>query len=85
MTSTSNKNEDFINWYKNHILITNFLKAREIPFIWNGTFLGTDYTDENRFDGQYPNLPDEELHASFGQNEAYAKNLYNYIKEKFEM
>jgi hypothetical protein len=85
MTSASNKNEDFINWYKNHILITNFLKAREIPFIWNGTFIGNDYTDENRFDGQYPNLPDEELHASFGQNEAYAKNLYNYIKEKFEM
>jgi len=33
----------------------------------------------------YPNLPDEDRHATFLQNEAYAKNLYNYIKEKFEM
>ena len=64
-----------INWYKNHLLITNFLKSREIPFIWNGTFLGTDYTDENRFDGNYPNFPDSHTHATFGQNEAYAKNL----------
>jgi hypothetical protein len=85
ITSIANQHEDIINWYKNHLLITNFLKSREIPFIWNGTFVGTDYTDENRFDGNYPNLPDEHRHATFGQNEAYAKNLYNYIKEKFEM
>ena len=85
ITSMANEHEDMINWYKNHLLITNFLKSREIPFIWNGTFVGTDYTDENRFDGNYPNLPDEHKHATFLQNEAYAKNLYNYIKEKFEM
>jgi hypothetical protein len=85
ITSMANQHEDIVNWYKNHLLITNFLKSREIPFIWNGTFVGTDYTDENRFDGNYPNLPDEHKHATFLQNEAYAKNLYNYIKEKFEM
>jgi hypothetical protein len=85
MVSLSNKSEDFINWYKNHLLITNFLKAKEIPFIWNGTFVGTDYTDENRFDGDYPNLPDEHRHATFFENEEYAKNLYKYIKENFEI
>lgn len=83
--ASSNDEEDFMNWYKNHQLISYYLKSKEIPFIWNGTFVNTKYTDENRFDGNYPNLPDEHKHASGTQNEAYAKNLYNYIKEKFEM
>jgi hypothetical protein len=85
IASLSNKEEDFINWYKNHLLITNFLKSKEIPFIWNGTFIGTDYTDENRFDGNYPNFPDSHKHATFLQNEKYAKTLFKHIKENFEI
>ena len=75
----------FVNWYKNHQLITYYLQSKGIPFIWNGTFVGTDYTDENRFDGDYPNLPDEHRHATETENEAYATKLYNHIKENFEI
>jgi len=82
---TLNDEENFINWYKNHQLITYYLKSKNIPFIWNGTFVGTEYLDENRFDGDYPNFPDEHKHANGKENELYAKNLYNYIKEKFEI
>jgi hypothetical protein len=83
--ASSNDEEDFMNWYKNHQLITYYLKSKEIPFIWNGTFVGTDYTDENRFDGDYPNLPDEHRHASPQQNEIYSKKLLNHIKQNFEI
>jgi hypothetical protein len=83
--ASTNNEEDFMNWYKNHQLITYYLKSKEIPFIWNGTFLGTKYTDENRFDGDYPNLPDEHKHANGAQNELYAKKLFKHIEKKFEM
>jgi hypothetical protein len=83
--ASSNDEEDFINWYKNHQLITYYLKSKQIPFIWNGTFVGTNYTDESRFDGNYPNFTDSHTHATALQNEEYAKNLYKYIKENFEI
>lgn len=82
---SNNSEEDFINWYKNHQLITYYLKSKDIPFIWNGTFVGTDYTDENRFDGNYPNYPDGDRQATQGENEAYATQLFKHIKEKFEI
>jgi hypothetical protein len=84
-SSLKNEHDDFQNWYKNHQLITYYLKSKNIPFVWNGTFLKTEYTDENRFDGNYPNFPDINKHANSNENELYAKNLYNYIKEKFEI
>ena len=31
-----NENEDFINWYKNHLLITYFLKDKKCNWLWNG-------------------------------------------------
>jgi len=83
ISELSNENEDFINWYKNHLLITYFLKSKNIPFIWNGTFLNTEYTDENRFDGGYPNLSDNHSHATFEENLKYSNSLYDYIKNKF--
>jgi hypothetical protein len=83
ITDIVNDDENFINWYKNHLLISYFLKLKNIPFIWNGTFLNTEYTDENRFDGNYPKLSDNHYHATFEQNSEYANNLYNYIINKF--
>ena len=83
--SSSNDEEDFMNWYKNHQLITYYLKSKEIPFIWNGTFVGNGYTDENRFDGDYPNIPDGIKNANGAQNELYAKKLFKHIEKKFEM
>ena len=85
MLEINNDEENFMNWYKNHQLITYYLKSKDIPFIWNGTFVGTDYTDENRFDGNYPNFPDEHRHATVGENSAYANELFKHIKEKFEI
>ena len=81
----NNDEENFMNWYKNHQLITYYLKSKDIPFIWNGTFVGTQYTDENRFDGNYPNLPDEHMQATESENSAYATELYKHIKENFEI
>jgi len=76
----SNSNEDFINWYKNHLLITNFLKNKNIPYIWNGVFLNTDYDDGYRFDGDY-NI-EFGKHATPLQNKSYAEKLFNFIKER---
>jgi hypothetical protein len=85
ISQCSNDEENLANWYKNHQLITYYLKSKEIPFIWNGTFLNTDYTDENRFDGHYPNLPDGNIYAGFQENELYATKLFKHLKEKFEI
>ena len=76
----SNDNEDFINWYKNHLLITNFLQNKNIPYIWNGVFLGNDYDDGFRFDGDY-NISYNK-HATSTENKVYAERLYNFIKER---
>jgi hypothetical protein len=82
---SSNKEEDLMNWYKNHLLISNYLKAKDIPFVWNGTFVGTDYKDKNRFDGDYPYFEDLDKYASPIQNEMYAKKLLKYIIDNFGM
>jgi hypothetical protein len=82
ISQLSNENEDFINWYKNHLLITYFLKSKNIPFVWNGTFLNTDYTDGNRFDGNYPNFLDNHSHASYTDNKKYADNLYEFLEKR---
>jgi len=58
LKNLSNEEDDYINWYKNHLLITYYLKSKNIPFVWDGTFIGTDYTDENRFDGDYKKYSD---------------------------
>lgn len=77
----SNMEDDFINWYKNHQLITYYLKSKKIPFIWNGVFIGTDYTDENRFDGEYKKYSDEHQHATAEENKLYAEKLYKHLKK----
>jgi hypothetical protein len=77
----SNIEDDFINWYKNHQLITYYLKSNDIPFIWNGTFVETDYTDENRFDGEYKKYSDEHEHATAEENKSYAKKLHKHLKK----
>lgn len=76
----SNPNEDFINWYKNHLLITNFLKNKNIPYIWNGIFLNTEYDDGYRFDGDY-NI-EFGKHATPLENKVYAEKLFNEIKRR---
>ena len=81
LSKLSNSEDDLINWYKNHQLITYYLKSKGIPFVWNGTFVGTDYTDENRFDGDYKMFSDNHQHATAEENKKYAENLYNHLKK----
>lgn len=80
ISNLSNDNDNFINWYKNHLLITYFLKNKGIPFVWNGTFLNTDYIDENRFDGIYS--IEYGKHATPQQNEIYSKSLHDFLINK---
>jgi hypothetical protein len=76
----SNPNNNFINWYKNHLLISYFLKSKNIPFVWNGTFLNTDYIDDNRFDGIYDIVHGN--HATAHQNEVYSNSLHDFLINK---
>jgi hypothetical protein len=36
MVELQNDNMDFINWYKNHLLIKYFLETKKCNWIWNG-------------------------------------------------
>jgi hypothetical protein len=80
LSSLSNSEDDYMNWFKNHLLISNYLKNKNIPFIWNGTFVDTEYTDENRFDGDYKQYSDAHEHATSDENKEYAENLHKYLK-----
>lgn len=76
-----NEEDDTINWYKNHLLITNFLQNKKIPYVWNGTFLGDiDYTDDFRFDGDYSKNLNGKNHADGKQNEEYSHKLFEFVK-----
>lgn len=81
-----NDNEDFINWYKNHLLITNFLENKKTPFIWSDGILETQYKDTNKFcfDYYYPYLDSgaDGMHPGPNHHKFYAKNLYDYVKEQ---
>jgi len=80
----SNPENDFQNWYKNHLLIKYFLQTKNCNWIWNGFFLKTEYTEQNRFDGDYDKWLDfsvEGTHPGPKTNAEYAKKLYNYAKE----
>jgi hypothetical protein len=85
LSQIQNDNEDFINWYKNHQLIKLFLESKKSNWGWNGTFLKTDYTDENRFDGNYTNFIDvgvDNTHPGPKHNAVYANHLYHHFKDK---
>lgn len=74
---------DLMNWYKNHLLITNFLQLRKIPYTWNGCFLmDAAISDSRRFDGDYGDFREFSIdgkHATAEHNNQYAKKLYNFI------
>ena len=82
-----NENEDFVNWYKNHLLITYFLKDRKCNWLWNGSRnIPKEYDEYNRFDGDYGKFIDfgaDGGHPGPKHNEKYAKNLFQYINNKF--
>lgn len=87
LTELQNENEDFINWYKNHLLIKLFLKDKNCNWLWNGfRSIPINYIEPNRFDGDYGRFIDlgtDGGHPGPLHNKTYAQNLYNYINLKF--
>ena len=81
-----NDNEDYINWYKNHLLIKYFLEHKKCNWLWNGSFLYHDYTEFNRFDGDYSLFTDRGTdggHPGPKTNLVYAQKLHEHIKINF--
>lgn len=85
LVKISNNENDMINWYKNHLLISYFCKLNNVPFMWNGSFLDdTTIVEENRFDGDYFNFIDKSVegnHAGPEHNRIYAEKLNEFIKK----
>ena len=86
-TLLQNDNEDFINWYKNHLLITNFLETKKCNWIWNGWFgISNTYIESNRFDGGFGRFVDsaaDRYHPGLEHYKAYSFKLYNFIYKNF--
>jgi hypothetical protein len=84
-----NDNEDFVNWYKNHLLVTYFLKQKNCNWIWNGyNGITKEYHEFNRFDGDFGNpryidYGADGKHPGPKHNKIYAQNLFQYINFKF--
>ena len=84
-----NDNQDFVNWYKNHLLITYYLKNKNCNWLWNGSYgIKKEYHEFNRFDGDYkePKYKDfgsDGKHPGPINNKIYAQNLHEYINLKF--
>jgi hypothetical protein len=81
-----NDNDDFMNWYKNHLLIKYFLESKGCNYLWNGSFGPIEFKDNLRFDGDFFPLIDkgaDGVHPGRITHKSYAENLYNYINSKF--
>jgi hypothetical protein len=87
LTYLQNDNEDFINWYKNHLLIKYFLESKKCNWVWNGNKINSkDYSEYNRFDGDYSGYSDfgvDNVHPGPNHNKTYANKLHNFISKKF--
>ena len=81
MTVTNNR-ENYINWYKNHLLVKYFLETKNCKWVWNGVHLHTAPQEPNRFDGDYRNFVDfgsDGAHSGPKHNRIYAENLYHFL------
>ena len=87
LSSIQNDNEDFMNWYKNHLLIKYFLDSKKCNWLWNGWYgIPLIYEEFNRFDGLYGKFLDDAvdfIHPGPQHNKIYAKNLMNHIHTNF--
>lgn len=81
-----NDNEDFINWYKNHMLIKLFLESKKCNWLWNGNNLKTKYSEFNRFDGRdvkHIDKASDNMHPGPQHHKHYSKVLFDYISMTF--
>ena len=87
LVALQNENADFINWYKNHLLIKYFLETKKCNWLWNGQFgIPKDYNEINRFDGDYENHLDKGVdggHPGPKHNYQYSIRLFEHIKTNF--
>ena len=87
LVALQNDSADFINWYKNHILIKYFLETKKCNWLWNGQFdIPKDYNEINRFDGDYENHLDKGVdggHPGPKHNYQYSIRLFEHIKTNF--
>lgn len=87
LVQIQNNNEDFINWYKNHLLIKQFLELKKCNWLWNGWFdIPMEYTENNRFDGDYRNFIDKGVdgaHPGPNHNKNYGVTLFNHMCNNF--
>jgi hypothetical protein len=86
MDNLQNDNEDFINWYKNHMLIKLFLESKKCNWIWDGGHLLTNYTEFNRFsalDILKMDFGSDNMHPGPKQHSHYSRVLFDYISMKF--
>jgi hypothetical protein len=89
LTQLQNDNEDFINWYKNHMLIKYFLESKKSNWLWNGWMeIPKEYVEFNRFDGdfgaRFSDYGVDGLHPGPINNYEYSVKLLKYIKDKFK-
>jgi hypothetical protein len=86
MDFLQNDNSDFVNWYKNHMLIKLFLESKKCNWMWEGKHLSNEYMEFNRvpFLGQFvADIGADNLHPGPKSQQRYGKSLYNYILTKF--
>lgn len=87
LTTIQNDYEDFMNWYKNHLLIKYFLESKKCNWLWNGWMgIPEKYTEFNRFDGAYGTFIDDavdNIHPGPKHNQKYSQRLMNYIYSNF--
>jgi hypothetical protein len=85
LSQIQNNNQDYINWYKNHLLIKYFLENKKCNWLWNGSNLFDSSLNEfNRYDGDYCKLLDygaDGKHPGVQHNMNYSKKLFNHIKK----
>jgi hypothetical protein len=82
LLNLSNTHSDFQNWYKNHLVISNFLETKKCKWYWNGWFIDNSYSDDNRFDGGFYPFIDygvDGSHPGPNTNKQYAEKIYNYL------
>jgi hypothetical protein len=88
LVEIQNDNDDFINWYKNHLLIKYFLEIKKCNWIWNGFFnIPKKYHEFNRFDGDYDIFIDngvDGIHPGPKHNTKYSLKLFNHINNNFK-
>jgi hypothetical protein len=88
LTAIQNDYEDFMNWYKNHLLIKFFLESKKCNWLWNG-WMGIPpiYNEFNRFDGTYGEFIDDavdNIHPGPQHNKNYSKSLLEHIYSNFK-